>query len=160
MNNDEIKETYQKAFFDLLEERVSDKEPAYDWIVKLYLEIKMKLLKITSKNSKLAMEINNTMDLQLFEQMIRNNAFDGNDFYNLINFVFDMCLKLQSPQRDEDTNNRRNEVLDIMKNGGTYAQIMVKFIKNANICIDFIYEDIINLSREFKLAENLDKGKN
>ena len=148
MNNDEIKETYQKAFFDLLEERVSDKEPAYDWIVKLYLEIKIKLLKITSKNSKLAMEINNTMDLQLFEQMIRNNAFDGNDFYNLINFVFDMCLKLQSPQRDEDTNNRRNEVLDIMKNGGTYAQIMVKFIKNANICIDFIYEDIINLSKQ------------
>ena len=160
MNNDEIKETYQKAFFDLLEERVSDKEPAYDWIVKLYLEIKMKLLKIISKNSKLAMEINNTMDLQLFEQMIRNNAFDGNDFYNLINFVFDMCLKLQSPQRDEDTNNRRNEVLDIMKNGGTYAQIMVKFIKNANICIDFIYEDIIKLSKEFKIAENLDKEKN
>ena len=160
MNNDEIKETYQKAFFDLLEERVSDKEPAYDWIVKLYLEIKMKLLKITSKNSKLAMEINNTMDLQLFEQMIRNNAFDGNDFYNLINFVFDMCLKLQSPQRDEDTNNRRNEALDSMKNGGTYAQIMVKFIKNANICIDFIYEDIINLSKEFKIAENLDKEKN
>ena len=160
MNNNEIKETYQKAFFDLLEERVSDKEPAYDWIVKLYSEIKMKLLKILSKNSKLAMEINNTMDLQLFEQMIRNNAFDGNDFYNLINFVFDMCLKLQSPQRDEDTNNKRNEVLDKMKNGGTYAQIMVKFIKNANICIDFIYEDIINLSKEFKLAENLDKEKN
>jgi len=142
-----IKETYQKAFFDLLEERVSDKNPDYDWIVKLYSEIKMKLIKILSEDSKLVIEINNVMDIQLFEQMIRNNAFDGNDFYKLINFVFDMCLKLQSPQRDNDTIIKRDEVLDTLKNGGTYAQIMVKFIKNANICIDFIYEDIINLSR-------------
>ena len=151
--NNKIKETYQKAFFDLLEERVSNQNPDYEWIVKLYSEIKMKLLKLLPKNSKLIIEINDVMDVQLFEQMIKNNAFDGNDFNNLINFVFDMCLKLQSPQRDEDTNKKRNEILATMRNGGTYAQIMVKFIKNANICIDFIYEDIVNLSKEFNLFD-------
>ena len=149
---DKIKETYQRAFFDLLEERVSDKEPAYDWIVKLYDEIRIKLISILSKDSKLRMNINDSMDIKLFEQMIKNNAFNGDDFYKLINFVFETCIKLQSPQRDEYTKNKRDEVLNIMKNGGTYAKIMVAFIKNANICIDFIYEDLHNLSNEFKSA--------
>ena len=149
---DKIKETYQRAFFDLLEERVSDKEPAYDWIVKLYDEIKNKLIRILSKDSRLRKNIDDSMDIKLFEQMIKNNAFDGDDFYKLINFVFDTCNKLQSPKRDEYTKNKRNEVLNIMKNGGTYAKIMVSFIKNANICIDFIYEDLHNLSNEFKSA--------
>ena len=71
---DKIKETYQRAFFDLLEERVSDKEPAYDWIVKLYDEIKNKLIRILSKDSRLRKNIDDSMDIKLFEQKkISNN---------------------------------------------------------------------------------------
>ena len=38
--NEQIKSTYIKAFFDLLEEKVRQEPPDYEWIVKLYKEIR------------------------------------------------------------------------------------------------------------------------
>ena len=40
--NEQIKKTYQKAFFDLLEQKVADDPPDYEWITRLYAEIKQK----------------------------------------------------------------------------------------------------------------------
>ena len=41
--NQQISATYKRAFFDLLEEKVKQEPPDYDWIVKLYKEIRHKL---------------------------------------------------------------------------------------------------------------------
>ena len=65
-------------------------------------------------------------------------------------YVFDTCVRLGSPQRDNDTKNKKQEVLDVMNNGGTFADIVVIFIENANNCIDSIYEDIANLYKDEK----------
>ena len=46
-------------------------------------------------------EIEELMDVELFEQMIRNNAFGGCEFHKLVCYVFDTCLKLGSPARDD-----------------------------------------------------------
>ena len=48
---EQVKETYQRAFFDLLEEKVASDPPDYDWIVRLYTEIKVKLTSILKKGS-------------------------------------------------------------------------------------------------------------
>ena len=85
------------------------------------------------------------MDVELFDQMIRNNAFSGVDFYNLIEYVFDLIKKLGSPARDNLADLKKQEILDIMKNGGAFSDIVPIFIKNANECIDFIYTDIKKL---------------
>ena len=62
-------------------------------------------------------------------------------------YVFDLCLKLQSPARDNDTEKKRYEILELMENNGTFAQIVPLFIKNANHCIDNIYNDFRNLKK-------------
>ena len=84
--------------------------------------------------------------------MMRNNAFNGTDLFNLISYVFDKIKQLGSPARDQNTDEKKNEIFDLMKNNGTFAQIVPLFIKNSNICIDLIYEDMQNLSKKFSQA--------
>ena len=140
--NRQIKDNFKKAFINLLKEKVASQPPDYDWITRLYTEIHDKLVKLLRPTSSLRKEINEHMDIELFDQMIRNKAFNAEDFYKLICYVFDLIKKLGSPARDYNTCNKRDEVLNIMKNNGTFADIVPVFIINANETIDLIYEDI------------------
>ena len=67
--------------------------------------------------------------------MIRNKAFNGNDLYNLVNYVFEKCKQLGSPG-DKDVDEKFNELIEMMKNNAVFAEIVPVFIKNANDCID------------------------
>jgi len=145
----QIKETYHKAFFDLLQQKVEQDPPDYDWISKLYLEIRIKLTKLLKPTSTLRTEIEESMDPVIFNQMMRNNAFNGTDLSNLISYTFDKIKQLGSPARDIFTDQKKIEIFDLMKNNGTFAQIVPLFIKNANICIDFIFEDMQHVSQKF-----------
>ena len=145
--NNQIKDNFNKAFYDLLEIKVRAEPPDYDWIVRLFQEIKDRLIFFLKKGSPFRNDIEEKLDVELFDQMIRNNAFNGTDFYNLINYVFDLCLKLGSPARDQETENKQNEVLQLMQNNGTFAQIVPLFIKNVNYCIDNIFKDFRNLKK-------------
>ena len=144
----QLQDNFKKAFFDLLKEKVAQNPPDYDWITKLYSEIQVKLKKLLKITSPLRKEIEECMDVELFDQMIRNNAFSGEDFYKLINYVFDLIKKLGSPARDKNIDDKKQEILDIMMNGGTFADIVPIFIKNANDTIDLIYIDIENLIKK------------
>ena len=148
-----MKETYQRAFFDLLEEKVRQEPPDYDWIARLYGEIRTRLASILREGSMVRKEIEESMDVVLFRQMIENKAFGGGELYNLINLVFEWCKKLGSPARDNEVDKFKFQVLGLMKNNGTFAQVVPLFIKNANECIDNIYKDL----RQVK--ENMEKLK-
>ena len=41
--HEQIQDNYKKAFFDLLEQKIAENPPDYDWIVLLYKEIRYKL---------------------------------------------------------------------------------------------------------------------
>ena len=146
--NKQIEDNFKKAFFDLLKQKVAENPPDYDWITKLYTEIQLKLKKLLKPTNPLYKDIEEHMDVELFDQMIRNNAFSGVDFYNLIEYVFDLIKKLGSPARDNLADLKNKEILDIMKNGGAFSDIVPIFIKNANECIDFIYTDIKKLLKK------------
>jgi len=87
------------------------------------------------------------MDVELFDQMLRNNAIGGVEFYNLVNFVFECILKLGSAARDKDVKAKRDKIFDCMKKGGLFCQLVPLFIKNANISIDWIHEDLGNVKQ-------------
>ena len=146
--NKQFEDNFKKAFFDLLKQKVAENPPDYDWITKLYTEIQMKIKKLVKSSNPLYKEIEEHMDIQLFDQMIRNNAFNPVDFYNLIQYVFELIKKLGSPARDSLADSKKEEILSIMKNGGTFSDIVPIFIKNANECIDLIYTDIKNLLKK------------
>lgn len=152
--NNQIKETYFNAFFDLLEEKVRQEPPDYDWIVKLYKEIRYKLTFFLKKGSSFRKETEEGMDVELFDQMLRNNAIGGVEFYNLVNFVFDRTLKLGSAARDNDVKSKRDEIFECMRTGGLFCTLVPLFIKNANICVDWIHEDLKNVKKNLsKLSQ-------
>ena len=156
MKKIEVKIMYnmEKAWFDLLKEKTNSSPPDFDWLERLYVEIRDKLLGLVRKNSKLHIEITESMDIVLFSQMIRNNAFSGEDTLKLIEYVFETCKQLGSPARDTTTDQYKYEVLGLMKAGGTFGDIVPLFFKNANKCIDNIYLDLQQLSKRFSNKKN------
>ena len=94
------------------------------------------------------------MDIVLFSQMIRNNAFSGEDTLKLIEYVFETCKQLGSPARDTTTDQYKYEVLGLIKAGGTFGDIVPLFFKNANKSVDNIYNDLQQLSKKFSNKKN------
>ena len=152
--NKQIEDTYKKAFFDLLEQKTRSEPPDYVWIEKLYEELRNKLTAILKKGSLLRVEIEESMDPQIFSQMIRNKAFNATDLYNLINYVFEKCKQLGSPGRDKDVDKKFNELIEMMKNGAVFGEIGPVFIKNANECIDWMYQDMSEFSKKVSQLSN------
>jgi len=144
---EQVRETYKRAFFDLLEEKVSANPPDFEWLTRLYGEIRTKLISLLRVGSPLRVEIEESMDCDFFKQLISNNVFSPEDFYTLIRYVFEKCKQLGSPARDA----KLKEIIDFVDSGdATFATLVPMFIKNANECLDTVYEDIKALSERFK----------
>ena len=148
---EQVKETYKRAFFDLLEEKVGASPPDYEWLTRLYGEIRTKLIALLREGSQLRMEIEESMDCDFFKQLISHNVFSPENFYALIRYVFEKCKQLGSPARDTETDAKLKEIVDFVDSGeATFATLVPLFIKNANECLDTIYEDIQAVSDKFK----------
>jgi hypothetical protein len=147
----QVKETYKRAFFDLLEEKVGASPPDYEWLTRLYGEIRSKLIALLREGSQLRVEIEETMDCDFFNQLISNNVFSPENFYATIRYVFAKCKQLGSPGRDAETDAKLQEIVDFVDSGeATFTTLVPLFIKNANECLDTIYEDVKALSERFK----------
>ena len=147
--NEQFKNTFDKAFDDLLEQKVAEDPPDYDWITRLYAELRDRLTNLLKKGSSLRTEIEEKMDVELFSQMLKENAFTGDHMYALVNYIFDNCERLQSPGRDEHSALKRKELIDFMNGGNcTFAKFVPLFIRNTNECIDFIYQDLHEFLKE------------
>tara|TARA_Y100000996_G_C22459667_1_gene617477 strand:- start:77 stop:616 length:540 start_codon:yes stop_codon:yes gene_type:complete len=147
----QVRETYKRAFFDLLQEKVAANPPDFEWLTRLYGEIRTKLITLLRVGSPLRVEIEQSMDCDFFKQLISNNVFSPEDFYTLIRYVFEKCKQLGSPARDAETDAKLKEIVDFVDSGdATFATLVPMFIKNANECLDTVYEDIKALSDRFK----------
>jgi hypothetical protein len=133
----QIRETFYRAFFDKIEENINSETPDFAWIVSLYKEIKQRLLKFLKKDSQTYKQLDNDFDVPFFEQMLTNNVFDITSVVKLINGTFDWVQKLQAPYRDEETLILRNEVLNTEP-----AKIIPMFIQKVHVCLDNLDEDM------------------
>ena len=141
---EQIRINFCKAFFDSVDENINSENPDYEWISKLYSEIKQRILKIVKKDSKTYNLIDEQFDIVIFEQMIKNDVFDFDSLFNLINNTFDWIKKLQSPARDEETEKSRQKVLQ-----SEPKHIVSNFICEIHKCIDYIEEDLVNFYNNF-----------
>ena len=148
---EQIENTYKEVWSTLLHDKVKENPPDFEWIVRLYKEIKYKLTYFLKQNSPLRNSIEESLDTELFEQMIRNGAFQGPEFYNLVNYIFDTVLKLGSPARDNDVKKLINEILNALSNKATFAELVPLFFKNANTAADWVSKDL------FDVKGNLEK---
>lgn len=133
---------YKKSFYDLIEEKTCSDTPDYDWLVELYSEIREKLIYFLKKDSPLRKEIEESFDVELFSQMIKNNAFKANDLFNLINYTFEKFLQLGSPARDKNVKKMRDDLFSLMKDNATFGKIVSNYLKYTHMCLENFYEDM------------------
>jgi len=157
----QIRDNFEKAFFDLLKQKVAEDPPDYEWLVRLYTEIRDKLCKLVKRDSSMWKDMQEKLDPDFFKQLITNKVFDGKSMYGLICYTFGLCLELGSPARDCDTKVMRDEVISLAQTPeGTFANIVPLYIKNINKCIDLIYEDIHKLLNPNKQVNTTTKSEN
>ena len=153
--NQQIDEVMRKAFYDLLEQKVASEPPDYEWLVRLYTEMRDRLCSLLKETSLVRREIMESMDPEFFNQLLRDNVFNYEDFYKLMQYVFHKCKQLGSPERDSETDSKLKEITDFINSGNaTFGTIVPMFVKNANQCIDKIYEDIKNFKERLTPASN------
>ena len=133
----QIENTFKEVFYKMIDETVSSDKPDYDWIVKLYTEIRDRLVSYLKKDSKTYNQVMEDFDIPLFEQMIKNDVFDSISMMKLVNNTFDWIMRLQAPVRDEYAKEAKNRVLN-----SPPEKMVSIFIKEVNLCIDFIDEDM------------------
>jgi hypothetical protein len=154
----QIEETYKEVWTTLLHDKVKQTPPDFEWIVRLYKEIKHKLTYFLKQNSSMRKSIEESLDTDLFEQMIRNGAFQGLEFYNLVNYIFDTILKLGSPARDDNVKQLRDEILTALSNKATFAELVPLFFVNANTAVDWVHKDLFDVKGNLeKVIEEMKK---
>ena len=135
----QIRDTYEKAFYDSIDNEINSKNPDYDWIVSLYSEIKNRIIKYVKKTSKTYKQIDEEFDIELFRQMIENDVFNMDSLLNLINNTYKWVEQLQAPIRDAESRESKQRVLSTSPD-----KLVSTFIKEVNKCIDFLDEDFLN----------------
>jgi len=141
----QIRETYNKVFYEIIDETVNSKEPDYDWIVRLYAEIKHRLIKFIKVDSKVYKQIDDDFDIELFKQMIMNDVFNAESLFKLVNNTFNWVKKLQAPIRDESTESAKQRVLKSQP-----EKMVSTFIKEVNMCIDILDKDMFDYANKQK----------
>ncbi len=135
----QIKEQMRKAFFDLIDQTVNSDKPDYDWIKRLYLEIRDRLSRYLKKDSKSFKKIQEDFDGDFFYQLITNDVFDFNSMLSLIENTFYWIKNLQAPVRDQSSEEAKNKILK------SEPQKMIStFLKEVHICLDNLDEDMEN----------------
>ena len=132
----------KRAFWDLLEERVAAIPPDFEWIINLYSEIRERLCSFVKSDGKTYKEIREVFDVKLFSQMLRKEAFEGEDMIRLINSTFGLISKLQAPERDQELKVSQQELLDYARSGGTFARIVTMYIKTVHKFLDHLNDDM------------------
>ena len=153
--NSEFQKTMKNAFYSLIIEKTSSEKPDFDWLVNLYSEIRSGLIKILKKGSPLRNEIEASLDIELFSQMIRNNAFRGEDMYKLTSYTYEKLLELGSAARDKEEKKKRDEIFTLMQNkDATFGKIVGLYLKNTHICLDLLHLDLENLKNNLENIKN------
>ena len=156
-SQNQISNIIESAYKSVLESTLSDASKIdIKWLCKLYEEIRNKLCNLTPNNKKNQDYILQHMDLNLFKQMVENNAFNKNDLQNLIKFVFDCILKLQAPIRDDETKRVLTDILTKFDEK-QFGENISNFVIKANKCIDLIYKDLEEFYKNSGISEQTNK---
>jgi len=139
----QILDNYHKAFYDMIDETINSSTPDYEWIVRLYDEIKRRMLIYVKKDSNTYKSIESSFDKDLFEQMIKNDVFDAVSMIKLVDNTFHWVKSLQAPYRDLSCETAKKTVLSAEP-----TKIVSTFLKEVHKLLDFLDEDMKNLFKE------------
>lgn len=142
---EQIKNNMRKAFFDIIDETVNSDKPDYDWIVKLYTELRDRLLAFLRKDGKIYKQLEESFDIPLFKQMIENDVFEMESMVKLVNNMFYWIVKLQAPVRDTETSEAKSRIFK-----SEPSKMISTFLKEVHICIDKMEDDMLEYQKSIK----------
>jgi len=131
-------------FYGYMEERMMKEPPDVEWIRDLFEDIKKRLMVILPENSEFNQNVEQSLDVELFEQMVRHDALDKRDLLKISNYTFTKILELCHPLRDPDVEWRRRLLVEKLEDEVTgVKKCLSLFIHHANVSLDEICDDII-----------------
>jgi hypothetical protein len=131
-------------FYGYMEERIMKEPPEVEWITELLKDIKKRLMVIVPEHSEFNKNVDQSLDVELFEQMIKHNAMNKRDLLKISNYTFTKILELCNPFRDPDVEWRRRLLVEKLEDDTTsFKKCLSLFIHHANISLDEICDDII-----------------
>ena len=142
---EQIEKNMKQAFYDLIDQNTNSENPDFDWIVNLYVEIKEKLMHYLKKDSDTYKSVDESFDVEIFSQMIRNDVFSQESMIKLVDNTFYWIKYLGAPYRDNDINNSKKKVLESPLN-----KIISVFLKEVHQCITFYDEDMERFFKQQK----------
>lgn len=134
----QIEKTMKQAFYDLIDQNCSS-TPDYNWLERLYLEMKMMMLKYLKKDTKVYKAIDESFDEVLFSQMIRADVFSMSSMLKLVNNTFYWLKEVGAPARDQSINEAESRVLS-----SDPKKMISTFLKEVHICLDVYDSDMRN----------------
>lgn len=140
MNNINLDGLYEQCYYDTLYKHMTSEPPQFTMLIDVLKNIKYKLCFILKKDSDLSIEIQERLDEKYIKQMLYNDSFDDQDFYNLAIYVFTKCKELCAYQRDSSIDFM---ILSLQsKNKQNIYVEIIHFVKNINTCLEWLYMDL------------------
>ena len=145
--NDQIKETMQKAFWDLIKDDLKAEPQRFDHLIKLIVEIRERLKTITPNRKDLHKEFDENLDDAFLKHLFKEKSLGPEHFFNLIMFLINKIKIYIAPYMDKDVDRWEIQVTAELHNGIEYSEFIPKFFLSLYNYIQIIEDDIDKFKR-------------
>lgn len=143
----QVKETYEKAFWDNLRHDIENK--TYSSFISILGEIKERIANLTPNRADMHKLLDEYIDIELLSQMLKHNVADDTYFFKLSHYIIERLKELEAPVDNESTKKWQNEIDEIFKKKIIFIDYFPNFFKKVFIKL----EKIENETKEFKKTE-------
>ena len=143
----QVKETYEKAFWDNLRHDIENK--TYSSFISILGEIKERIANLTPNRADIHKLLDEYIDIELLSQMLKHNVADDTYFFKLSHYIIERLKELEAPVDNESTKKWQNEIDEIFKKKIIFIDYFPNFFKKVFIKL----EKIENETKEFKKTE-------
>ena len=116
ISEEQILSNLKRAFWDKFDKYLRKFPPNYSMIPDLLNDIRDMLKDLVKNNLTFKKELNNNLDVRLYAQMIKNNAFDVQHINKLSDYIISKIQQLCRPCDDEDIKLWKKKIKTDLKN--------------------------------------------
>tara|TARA_B110000977_G_scaffold15651_1_gene19144 strand:- start:569 stop:1099 length:531 start_codon:yes stop_codon:yes gene_type:complete len=137
--NKQIETQMHFAYNDTI--RVALDNCDYEFIGKLYAEIRDSLCNFVKKDGKTYNKIHGDFDVDFLKELMKNKQLSNDHLHGIVHMTFGWVLKMQAPFRDSETEAAKQRVLL----GIDGEDIVPAYINEVHSCLNNIEHDIQEL---------------
>jgi malate synthase len=131
----QVREAYNRAYLDRIKKAITEGE--HEYISSLIQEIRDRIKGLVPNRSDMHRGLDSHIDMVLIKQMLENNAFGAEDFYNVINTFLQYIEDLQAPVDKPELDAVRAK-LNSLDGTLSWADAVSPFFLDINRMIDLI----------------------